>query len=164
MKYTLTPNQFYPEVYDLTVYVDSLPEVTMDPIHHEGDTTYWYGENTDGFVRFGISHNRRVFNHEPGYMWSSRSSVFNGKFSSKCFCKEVTLVVNENGREYRYGCFAMTAPAIMTLLGDGYELFGLVKDCEYNVEIGEEYQILTDEIIQGLGECIESFICGEVRV
>lgn len=155
MKFTLTPNQFHPEVYDLTVHLTDFPKVEMNAIHTEADTTYWYGENSDGFVRFGISHNRRVFNHEPGYMWSSRSSVFNGKFSDKCFCKEITLCVDG----HRYHGYAMTAVAIMQLLGEGYELFGLVKDGEYNVEIGEINQMLTDDIIQSHGECIESFVC-----
>ena len=159
MKFTLTPNQFHAEVYDLTVFVDELPTVSMDVLHQEDDTTYWYGENTDGFVRYGISHNRRVFNHEPGYMWSSRSSVFNGKFPDKCFCKEVTVCCNG----CRYGHFAMTAQAIMRLLGNGYELFGLVKDGEYNVEIGDERQMLTNDIIEAHGECVESFLCGEVN-
>lgn len=165
MTYKLTPNQFHPEVYDLTVYVDTLPEVHMDAIHHEADTTYWYGENSDGFVRFGISHDKRdVFGHEPGYMWSSRSSVFNGRFPAECFCKEVTLAVNENGYICRYHGIAMTVPAIMKLLGEGYELFGLVEsNGEYNVEIGDAYQILTDDIINSHGECIESFLCGEVK-
>ena len=162
-KYALTLNQFHPEVYDLTVFVDDFPEVNMDVIHAEAGTTYWYGENDDGFVRFGISHDERdVFGHEPGYMWSSRSSVFNGKFSDKCFCKEVTIATIENGRICKYHGYAMTAIAIMKLLGEGYELFGLAQDGEYYVEIGEAYQILTDDIIASHGECIESFLCGEV--
>lgn len=162
-KYMLTPNQFHLEVYDLTVYVDALPEVTMEPIHHECGATYWYGENADGFVRYGISYDHKVFNHEPGYMWASRSSVFNGLFPDECFCKEVTLAMIENGRIRRYHGFAMDAKAIMNLLSDDYELFGLVKHGEYNLEIGEAYQTLTDDIIESHGECVESFICGEVK-
>jgi hypothetical protein len=159
MKYELKPNQFHPEVYDLTVYVDNLPEINMDAIHHEGDTTYWYGENADGFVRFGISHDVRMLGHEPGYMWSSRASVFNGRFPSKCHCKEVTVV--NNG--YRYGYLAMTVPALIDLLGDGYELFAFIQDGEYFVEIGEAYQLFTDDQLDGRGELLESFLCGEVK-
>jgi hypothetical protein len=154
MTFELTPNQFHTEVYDLTVHLDNLPEVHMDAIRQEADTTYWYGEN-NGFVRYGISHNRRVFNHEPGYMWSSRSSVFNGKFPNKCHCKEVTICVDGT----RYHGYAMTVPAIIALLGEGYELFGLVKDGEYSVEIGEAYQILTNDITDSHGEILESFLC-----
>lgn len=157
MKYELTPNQFHPEVYDLTVHVDDFPEVNMNAIRTEGDSTYWYGKNADGFVRFGISHNRRVFNHEPGYMWSSRSSVFNGYFYDKCLCKEVTIAIVENGRLHKYHGFAMTATAIMELLGSDYELFGLIKDGEYHLEIGNADQILTDDIICSHGEVVESF-------
>lgn len=155
MKFQLTPNQFHPEVYDLTVYVDTLPKVDMKPIHNEADTTYWYGENDDGFVCYGISHNRRVFGHEPGYMWSSRSSVFNGKFPSRCHCKEVTVAVGG----YRYHDYAMTVQAIINLLGDGYELFAMVKDGEYQVAIGEAYQMLTNDVTDAYGEVLESFVC-----
>lgn len=159
MKYQLTPNQFHPEVYDLTVFVDDLPNVNMDVIHREADTTYWYGENPDGFVSFGISHDHRVFNHEPGYMWSSRASVFNGRFPEKCHCKEVTVVHNGS----RYGHLAMTVPALIALLGGDYELFAFVHDGEYFVEIGEAYQLFTDDQLTGRGELLETFLCGEVN-
>ena len=155
MKFELTPNQFHTEVYDLTVHLDELPKVTMNVIHHKEGTDYHYGENSDGFVRFGISHDVRVFNHEPGYMWSSRSSVFNGKFPSRCHCKEVTVAV---GR-HRYHGYAMTVQAIINLLGEGYELFAMVKDGEYQVAIGEAYQILTNDVTDAYGEVLESFVC-----
>lgn len=158
MKYQLTPNQFHPEVYDLTVFVDDLPKVDMDAIHHDDGRTFWYGEN-NGFVQFGISYDHRKFNHEPGYMWSSRASVFNGMFPEKCHCKEVTVV--HNG--YHYGYLAMTVPALIALLGDDYELFAFVQDGEYSVEIGEAYQLFTDDQLDGLGKLLESFRCGEVN-
>lgn len=155
MKFELTPNPFHTEVYDLTVHLDELPKVTMNVIHHEDGTDYHYGENSDGFVCYGISHNRRVLGQEPGYMWSSRSSVFNGCFPTQCLCKEVIVCVNGS----RNGCYAMTISAIMDLLGDGYELFVLAKDGEWSVEIGEVNQILTDDIIAAHGKCIASFVC-----
>ena len=156
MKFELKPNQFHPEVYDLTVYTDTYPIIDKKPICVDGDTTYWYGENADGFVGFGISYDYRVFNHEPGYMWASRSSVFNGLFPDKCFCKEVTVVCDG----HRNGCYAMTVESIIKLLGNDYELFVLTKDGEINVEIGDAYQILTDDIIGSHGECIDTLLCG----
>ena len=117
MKIKLTPNQFHEELYDITVFVDTMPNVSMEPIHHEDGCTYWYGENDDGFVRFGISHDERdAFGHEPGYMWSSRASVFNGRFPSECFCKEVTIAVNENGHICRYHGFALNTEVIIEAL------------------------------------------------
>jgi hypothetical protein len=159
MKYELTPNQFHHEVYDLTVFVDDLPDVSMDVIHQRADTKFWYGENADGFVRYGISHDHRVFNHEPGYMWSSRASVFNGMFPNKCHCKEVTVV--HGG--YRYGYLAMTVPAIINLIGSDYELVAFVQDGEYCIEICDAHQLFTDDQLASHGELLESFLCEEVN-
>lgn len=161
MTYKLTPNQFHPETYDITVFVDEMPEVHMNIIHHEGHTDYWYGENADGFVQYGISHDiRDSFGHRPGYMWSSRASVFNGRFPTMCHCNEVTIIHNGD----RYGYLAMAIPALIKLLSSDYELFAFVRDGEYRIAVGDAYQLFTDDQLASLGELVESFLCeGEVN-
>lgn len=116
-----------PMTYRLIVEVDELPKVTKKPILETDDTTYWYGENDDGFVAFGISHNYRTFGHEPGYMWSSRSSVFNGMFKDDISCKEVSVHVK--GESYRDGSLAMTIGAIFEHLDYDKEI-AIYKDKE----------------------------------
>lgn len=113
--------------YRLIVEVDELPKVTKKPILETDDTTYWYGENDDGFVSFGISYNYRTFGHEPGYMWSSRSSVFNSMFKDDISCKEVSVHVK--GESYRDGSLAMTIGAIFEHLDYDKEI-AIYKDKE----------------------------------
>lgn len=124
--------------YRLIVEVDAMPKVTKKPILETDDTTYWYGENDDGFVSFGISHNYRTFNHDPGYMWSSRSSVFNKMFND-ISCKEVSVhVFNECGR---YGHFGMTFDAIFEHLDFDKEIaiYKDKEDGEVMLEICDRY-------------------------
>lgn len=120
MQFTYEPDPNYVDdngnvlTYRLIVDVYEMPEVVKKPILETDDTTYWYGENDDGFVSFGISHNYSTFNHEPDYMWSSRASVFNGMFPKDISCKEVSVHVwGECGR---YGHLALTLDAILAHL------------------------------------------------
>ena len=145
MKIQLTPNQFNEETYDITVFVDHMPEVEMQPLHQEDDTIFWYGENDDGFVRFGISYDRPTFNHKPNYMWSSRSSVFNGYFPSECFCKEVTIATNTDGHIWKYHGFAMTTEALIEALDLDHQV-AVYHDAEHN----ETYVEVCD-----MGKCPE---------
>ena len=158
MNIILTQNQFYPETYDITLEIDHLPEVTMDPIHHEGDRTFWYGES-NGFVRFGISDNQRVLNHEPGYMWSSRSSVFNGLFSDRCFCTEVDIAVGN----HKYWGFAISCYKLLQLLSSEYTV------ANYRSDDGENRIAVcrADNVPDMLGEhwtFIDDIICGGEHV
>lgn len=71
-------------IYQLEVYEDKLPEVTMTEIACIDGSHFHYGENEDGYVRFGVSDDEPFMGHRPGYMWSSRSGVFNTAFGKKC--------------------------------------------------------------------------------
>ena len=103
---------------EVLVYVNALSQVTKQPIFHEDGATYWYGENEDGFVEFGVSHDYPCFGHEAGYMWSSRSGVFNGMFN-KC-CMSIILCVDVgNGCTHKYGAH-IVVDKISGLLPHGY--------------------------------------------
>jgi hypothetical protein len=53
----------------------------------------------------------------------------------------------------------MTVDAIMKLLSNNYELCVLTKDGESYVEIADAYQLLTNDIIDSHGECVDTFLC-----
>lgn len=84
----LTPNRNYDGAYDVNLVVDEYPTVDRQPIADIDGDIFWYGENTDGAVAFGITHAEGWMGHDANYMWSSRSSVFNGYFDK--MCTEVT--------------------------------------------------------------------------
>jgi hypothetical protein len=138
MYFTYTPNQFTEDqpftTYDLVLHTDEQPDITKEPILKTDDTTYWYGETDEGFVAFGISHNYRCLLHEPGYMWSSRASVFNGMFRQDICCKEVLIKLDG---QRCYGACAMTLEAIYELLDEDKEiaLYEHWNDNEIRLEI-----------------------------
>lgn len=136
--YGIAPN------YRLILHTDKLPEVVKKPILETDDTTYWYGETDEGFVSFGISHNYRTFNHEAGYMWSSRASVFNGMFPQDISCKEVSIQVE--GTNGRYGHLAMTLEAIYSLLDEDKEIaiYQHWNDNEIRLEIFDRFDSTND--------------------
>jgi hypothetical protein len=102
--------------WNLEVYVDETPNIQMEEIAHIGDSRFHYGENSDGFVRFGVSHDTPSFGHQPGYMWSSRPGVFN-----TCFGKDVLEVIVCTPYT-RWGCYYMTADKLLELLPDDFHL------------------------------------------
>lgn len=119
--------------YRLTVHVDELPEVIKEPILRTQDSTLWYGEH-NGFVKFGVSYNHPTLGHEPGYMWSSRASVFNGLFvefdsdnlhRDNVLSKEVGVHID--GSHGSYGGYAMTLEAIYDILDEDKEI-AIYKD------------------------------------
>ena len=101
----------------LEVYTDSTPDIKMTEIANIGDQHFHYGENEDGFVRFGVSHDTPSMGHEPGYMWSSRCGVFNTMFNKRCI--EVDLCT---GNYTRWGCYYMTVDKAMELMPDDFHI------------------------------------------
>ena len=150
MYITYSQNENYPETYDLTIHTDSIPRVDTQPIHTEDGTTFWYGEDNRGFVNFGISYDKPHMGHQPGYMWSSRASVFNGLFS-KC-CKEVTIY---DGK-YRYSS-AMTLEAIFELLDEDHELaiYKDLQEAELYLEVCDKHSV--PDYLYGRGYLVDTF-------
>ena len=111
----LSPNQFREDTFDMTVFVDEIQHINTEVICEIDGDMFWYGETKDGFVEFGITKDIPTMGHEPGYMWSSRASVFN--YVADKMCKDVRI----RGPKYSIGG-AMTIPAILNCLTDKYEI------------------------------------------
>ena len=45
---------------------------------------FFYKENQDGFVSYGAIQKKDTYEHEAGYIWSSRASLINVIFDKRC--------------------------------------------------------------------------------
>ena len=146
----LTPNPNYEGAYNVRLVVDEYPIVDRQPIADIDGEVFWYGENTDGAVSFGITHSEGWMGHDANYMWSSRSSVFNSCFDK--MCTEVTYT--------KYGSNSRVSGAInittlFNQLTDKYEI------AQFKDEEGEvTYMVFVfgtvpDEI--GRWKCIDTY-------
>lgn len=149
---TLTPNDRGD--FKVNLYVDKFPSVHREPIYHKDDATFWYGEDEDGFVSFGVSYDRPTLGHKPGYMWSSRASVFNGYFDKMY----IECTIYEFDKPNSLGCWGyFSIPTLIDNLTDNYEVatYHNKNDHETTYRVyryGEVKDITSD------GKCIETFV------
>lgn len=134
-------------IWCMNIYMDYMPEVNMEEIAVVDGSHYHYGENSDGFVRFGVSYDESTMGHKPGYMWSSRCGVFNTAFGKSLV--DITICTpNICGSITRWG-FYMTINKALELLpynfhismfdAYGEEVFYFIKDGEPDKVFGYEY-------------------------
>ena len=107
--------------WEMEVYVDQYPNIEKSVICRHDGSNYHYGEDENGIVSFGISHDYSTFGHRPGYMWSSRCGVFNTMFGKEII--EITLCTPNDWSGYtRNGCYYMTVDKALELVPKDFHI------------------------------------------
>lgn len=116
------------ELFRLQLTVDEMPATPKETILFENDTRQFvYGETPEGYVTYGSISKVVADGHQPGYRWTSRASIFNGKFKKSCM--EVNFVKNN----HRYSR-NMTVEAVLPYLPKGFYILEQVEtDSKGNV-------------------------------
>jgi len=146
--------------WEACIYVDELPKVTKTEVACIEDSHFHYGENEDGFACFGVSYDRPSFGHEPGYMWSSRCSVFN-KLLGKSLMDVTVCVPTPYGTISRYGYFYMDARKVLNLIPEDFYVAEFQSGDEYHFEIISYAEEEAD--IQSHADWGCEFVCGMLR-
>jgi len=148
------------DIWEACIYVDELPKVNKTEVACIDGSHFHYGENEDGFVCFGVSSDKPSMGHEPGYMWSSRCSVFNALLHKSLM--DVTVCVeNSYGSISRYGCFYMEARKVLDLIPEDFYVAEFQSGDEYQFEIISYAEEDADIALHAEWGC--EFVCGMVR-
>lgn len=103
------------------------------------DYTFIYKENRDGFVSYGAIQKKDTYEHEAGYVWSSRAGLINVIFGKRCL--EISLTDSSN----RLYSVNMTVEKVLSCLENMPYHVQEVLDVSKSGEVLEQhYHILAD--------------------
>lgn len=120
------------KLFKLQLTVDEMPATPKETILFENDARQFvYGETPEGYVTYGSISKVASDGHQPGCRWTSRASIFNGKFKKSCM--EVNFVEKNGKYPYRYSG-NMTVEAVLPYLPKGFYILEQVEtDSKGNV-------------------------------
>lgn len=127
------------QVIGLTGEDSHLLEFPQGEERIEDTYKFFYKENQDGFVSYGAIQKKDTYEHEAGYVWSSRASLINVIFDKRCV--EISLTDSSN----RLYSANMTVERVLSYLENMPYYLQEVQDVSKSGEVLERhYHILAD--------------------